>query len=893
MSLLRSLSDGLRSLFRKERVKGELDEELRGFLEMAAQGKMKEGMSRKDALRAVRLEQGTLEVTKEVVRSAGWESFVETCLLDLRFGLRMLRKNPGFTAVAVLTLAMGVGVNTAMFTVIRAVLLKPLEYRDPDRLVRLVLTVPNRNVIDQAFNEVRFEEMRATAQSFSELGAFGPLENFTLSGAGEPEVVNAARVSANFLSILGTEPILGRSFLPEEEKHSGDPVAMISSELWQRRFNSDPHVVGKSATIDAVPYTIIGVLPTGFAFPTADVDIWVTRPSEWSALPSAGWRTVGLLKGFARLKPGVSLEQTRAEMNVLQRRYAIAHPNPNDTDPRVTMGVVALRDQIVANVRPMLWILFSSVGFLLLIACANVASLSLARATTRSREFAVRAAIGASRGRLLAQLLAESLILAFAGGIGGLLLAKWSLHSIMRIDVLHLPRVAEIRLDSMVFAFTLALSMATAVLFGLLPSLSVSRPDVAGILRENVGAGRAAWKLFGSRGLLVVGQVALSTVLLIGAVLLLKSFARLHSVDPGFQPSNLLTVRLALPRARYDTDVKKEALFEELVRRLTALPGVRSASAALSLPTKKPLYTNIMKVEGVQLTDEDYGLSDIQLQSITPGYFQTLGIPLRRGHEFTEQDNVLGAPPVVILNESLARLIWPDYPRTQDLIGRHIWEGADKMIGELKIVGVVGDVNETGLTSQPRPEFYVPFVVHPPQRVYLALRTHSDPLILASAVRSQVLAIDSDEAISDVNTMEDVIDESVGQQRLTMVLVGTFAALALALAIVGIFGLVAYSVSVRTQELGIRLALGAHRQDILRLVLGQAFALNFLGVALGLVGAVALTRVMKEFLFQISVTDPATLVGVALLFLSVGLLASFIPAERATRVDPMIALRAA
>ena len=871
----------------------EVDEELRSHLEHLIETNLAAGMPPDQARRNAAIAFGGVEQTLEACReqAPGW--FMDTVLHDARFAFRMLRKSPGFTAMAILTLALGIGVNTAIFTVIRTVLLKPLPYPDPGRLVRLVLTVPHRNVTDQAFNEVRFDEMRASAQSFSELGAFGPLENFTLSGVGDPEVVNVARVSANFLTILGTEPILGRSFLPEEDKHRGPPVVMISSELWRRRFNGDPQIVGKPATIDAVPYTIIGVLPDGFAFPVPDVDMWVTRPSEWSALPSGAWHTVGLLKGFARLRADVTLEQGRAEMNVLQQRYATAHPNPNDADPRVTMGVVPLRDQMVGDVRPMLWMLFNAVGFLLLIACANVASLSLARATTRAREFAVRAAIGATRGRLLGQLLTESLILAAAGGVGGLLLARWSLHSIVRIEALHLPRATEIRPDSIVFGFTLGLSVVTAVLFGLLPSLSISRPDLSDIMRDNVGASRVASKLFGSRGLLVVGQIALSTVLLIGAVLLLRSFSRLHSVDPGFRPSNLLTFRLALPRARYDTDAKKESLFQQLVGRLAVTPGVQDVSAALSLPTKKPIYTNIMKVEGVRLADEDYGLTDIQLQSVTPGYFQTLGIPLRQGREFTEQDNVSGAPPMVILNESLARLIWPDYPGAQDPIGRHLWEGADKAVGELQIVGIVGDVHESGLTTRPRPEFYVPFVVHPPQRAYFAVRTHTDPLTLASAVRSQVLAVDRDEAVSDLHTMEDVIEESVGQRRLTMFLVATFASLALILAIVGIFGLMSYSVSKRTQEVGIRRALGADRGDILRLVLGQAFTLSCLGVGLGLVGAFAITRVMKDFLFQISPTDPATLVGIALVFLIVALLASFIPAERATRVDPMTALRAA
>jgi putative ABC transport system permease protein len=874
------------------KTQAEVDDELRCHLEHLTEAYLAAGMPPEQASRQAVLAFGGVERAREQCREQRPGRFMETIVQDVRYGLRTLRKDLGFTTVVILTLALGIGANTAMFSVIRTVLLKPLEYRDPERLMRLVLAVPRRNVPDQAFNEVRFEEMRSAAHSFSELGVSGPLENLTLSGGGEPEVVNAARVSANFLTILGTEPLLGRSFLPEEDRHGGPPVAMISSELWRRRFNSDPQVVGKPATLDAVPYTIIGVLPARFAFPVAAVDLWVTRPSEWSALPSGAWRTVGLLKGFARLKPEVSLEQARAEMGVLQQRYALAHPNPNDADPSVTMGVVPLRDQLVANVRPMLWILLGAVGFLLLIACANVASLSLARATSRSREFALRAAIGATRRRLVGQLLAESLLLAVAGGAGGVLLAKWSLHVIGRMDALNLPRAAQIRLDGVVLGFVLVVSITTGVLFGLFPSLSVSRPNLAGILRGGFGAaGQGASRFLSARALLVVGQVALSTVLVIGAALLLQSFARLHTVDPGFRSADLLTVRLALPRARYDTDAKKEEFFQELVRRMTAIPGVRSAAAALSLPTKSSLYTNIMKVEGVDLADEDYGLADMQLQSITPGYFQTLGIPLRLGRVFTEQDNAPGAPPVVVLNESLARLLWPDYPRAQDPIGRHIWEGADREAGELEIVGVVGDVHEGGLTTEPRPEFYVPLVVHPPQRAYLAVRTQGDSLGLANAIRSQVLAIDGDQAVSDIHTMEEVIDESVGQRLLTMMLVGTFAGVALLLAIVGIFGLVAYSAARRTQEVGIRRALGAQQGDILRLVVSQGLALALCGVVLGVVGAFALTRVMKEFLFQMSATDPPTFLGVALLFVLVALAASFIPARRAARGDPMIALR--
>jgi len=880
------------TLLRRNRSDQRLDDEIQFHLEQQIAENVAAGMSPEEARYAAMRTFGNPTFFKEETRDT-WGRLRPQLAQDIRYGLRMLRKSPGFTSVAILTLTLAIGANTAMFSVIRAVLLKPLEYHEPDRLVRLVLTVPKRHVPDQAFNQVRFDEMQAASHSFSALGAFGPLENLTLSGNGESEVVNVARVSANFLSVLGVQKILGRSFLPEEDRHGGPRVALISSGLWHGRFHNDPQIVGKTATLDEAPYTIVGVLPPGFAFPVPDTDVWVTRPSEWSALPPPYWRTVGLLKGFARLNPQVTLEQAKAEMSVLQRSYALAHPNPNDADPSVTMGVVPLKDQVVANVSSMLWMLFDAVGLLLLIACGNLASLSLGRASSRSREFAIRASMGAGRARLVGQLLVESLLLATAGGASGVLLAKWSLHAITRVPAFHLPRTGEIRLDGLVLGFTLLISVATGILFGLFPSLSASRPDLADVLRGSVEvASQRVGRLLNSRGLLVAGQVALSTVLLIGTGLLLKSFARLHCVDPGFRTTNLLTAKIALPRTKYDTDVKKEAFFQELLRRVSALPGVSRAAAALSVPTKNSLATNILQVEGVELRDKDFGLPDIQLQSVTPGYFQTLGIPLERGREFTAQDNMSGAPPVVMINESLARLLWPNYPDGSDPIGRHIREGADKAIGKLEIVGVAGDVREKGLTDASRPEFYVPFAVHPPQRAYLVVDTQSgEPLSLANMIRSKVLAIDQDQAISDVHTMEEVIEESIGQRRMTMVLAALFASVALLLAVVGIYGLVAYSVAKRTQEVGIRRALGAQRSDVLRLVLGQGLALALSGVGAGVFGALALNRVMKEFLFQISATDPATFIGVAVLFIGVAFTACFIPAARAIRIDPMEALR--
>jgi putative ABC transport system permease protein len=556
--------------------------------------------------------------------------------------------------------------------------------------------------------------------------------------------------------------------------------------------------------------------------------------------------------------------------------------------------VVSLRDQLVANVRTMLWTLFGAVGFVLLIACANVASLLLARAASRSREFAVRAALGAARSRLIRQLLAESLVLATLGGALGVLLAQWSLRAITRVTVLPLPRAGEIRLDGMVLGFTVALSIATGVLFGLFPSLAMSRPDLAGVLRESgAAAGRGLSSrggVFGvsARGLLVVVQVALSVVLLIGAALLMQSFVRLHSVDPGFQPANLLTMKIALPLARYDTDQKRAAFFADLVRRVEAAPGVRAATVALKLPTTTRLGTNI-HIAGRPDSDAEPLMA--QLQSITPGYLRTLGVALRRGRAFTARDNTPGSLPVVMINEGLARRYWPDYPNGQDPVGQRISTGFDKAIGWMEIVGIIADVHDQGLALDAESTVYLPTAVHPPQVAYRAARTEGDPRRFVNTVRSQVLAIDSDQPVSDVKTMDEVIEASVGQRRLTMLLLGVFAGMALLLAMVGIYGVIAYSVAQRTQEVGIRRALGAKPGDILRLVMGQALGLALAGVAIGIGGALAVNSVMKGLLFHVSATDPATYGAIAVLFIIVALAASYIPAWRATRIDPMAALR--
>jgi putative ABC transport system permease protein len=886
----------LRRFFRRARRVAESARDIQFHIETETDDNIARGMPPEEALGAARRKFGNTTLVREEIHRMNGMGFLETIWQDLRYSLRGLRKNPTFTFTAVVTLALGIGGNTAIFTLIRGVLLKPLEYRDPDRLVYFSIDNPRRNLQDLSFGLTQCEEMRAAAKSFTALGAYGRPENIMLSRSGEPEALKGARVSADFLDILGIQPVLGRSFLPEEDKRGGPQVAMISTELWQRRFGSDPQVVGKAATLNATPYTIIGVLPKSFVFPFAGVDVWVTRPSEWSLMAPRYWDGP-LLNGFARLKRGVSLEQARAEMKVLQQQYAVAHPSLMSPDRGEIMRVVWLKDHFVADVRPMLWTLFGAVGFVLLIACANVASLLLARSTSRSREFAVRAALGAGRGRLIRQLLAESLMLAVAGGVLGVLLANWSLRAVTHIGPLNLPRASEVRPDGIVLAFSVLVSIVAGVLFGLFPSLKSSRPDLADELRESGAAagrglsGRRGVFGLSARGLLVVGQIALSIVLLIGAALLMQSFVRLHRVDPGFQPANLLTAKIALPPARYDTDRKKSAFFRELLPHLEHLPGVSGAAMAMSLPTTTWIRTNILEVEGKPPLEPSDASSYGVWQSITPGYFHTLGIRLKRGREFTARDNTTGAPPVMMVNERLTRILWPHYSSGENPIGRHVKEAYDKSIGWMEVVGVVADIHEAGLANAAVPEFYLPCVVHPPQTAYLVVRTAGDPLRLAGAIRLRVLAIDRDQPISDVKTMEAVLTANFGQRRLAMLLLGSFAGVALLLAVVGLYGVIAYSIAQRTQEVGIRRALGAQQGDILRLVLRQGLALSLAGVTIGVAGAFALTRVMKNLLFHVTATDPATFAGIAVVFIIVALAASYIPARRAARIDPMAALR--
>jgi len=865
---------------RRKRMMEDLDRDVRDFIERETQDNIARGMPPAKARFAALRKFGNVTRVKEET----WEvwSFVwlEQLWQDLHYGMRMLVKNPGFTAVAVLTLALGIGANAGIFTVIRSVLLKPLDYPDPNQLVE----------ISGGATSIRFEELRSAARSYSGVGAFrGGVENATLSGGAGPEVLNEARVSANFLRVLGVEPVLGRSFLTDEDTPGGPAVAMISAELWHRRFGGDPRVVGKTVALAATPHTIIGVLPPKFQFPFSGLDVWVTKPYFMMTALTP------YLEVFGRLKPRVSIGQANAELALLNRQYNLAHPGMLDSSAASDERVTTLKDSLVADVRPMLWMLFGVVGFVLLIACANVASLLLARAIFRTQEFAVRAALGAGRGQLIAQLLAESLLLAVAGGGLGVLLAKWSLSGITRMATLDLPRMGEIQLDGKVFGFAVVLSVVTGVLFGLVPSLGVSRPDLVRMLKA--GGEAAPWDSTRRRGpwfslrslafrdFLVAGQVALSMVLLIGATLLMKSVARLQRVDPGFQPSNLLTMQISLPPSRYDTDWKKAAFFDELVRRVQSLPGVRSAAATLTLPLTGFARTPVQIATQPPEPLDKRPLAIIQ--DITPAYFQTLGIPLRRGREFTAHDN-LDSERVAIIDERFSRLFWPAYPSGQNPIGQLILIGANPRPAE--IVGIVADVHQA-LEIDSKAGVYCPFAQNPLQAAMFAVRTDGSPIRFVHAVRGEVLTIDRDQPVSAVKTMDDLVADELGQRRLILLLLGSFAGLALLLVVIGIYGVVAYSTARRTHEVGVRRALGAHEADILRLIMGQGLGLTSAGIVMGIGMAFALTRVMRGLLFHVSPTDPASFLSAALLTVLVTLGASYIPARRATKVDPMAALK--
>jgi len=804
---------------------------------------------------------------------------------DIRYGLRMLLRQPGLTLIAILTLALGIGANTAIFSVVNGVLIQPLPYQDPDRLVRLSEWSPRIPGLSISYPDLL--DWREQNQVFTQI-AGTQFNSYNLTGGDEPERLQGRAVSAEFLEVLGVRPMLGRAFLAAEDRPGGNRVCLMSYGLWQRRFGSDPHIVGKTITLNGEPYTAVGVLPRNYRFGTP-TDIFVPLGLEGKSEVMKERANHPGIYAIARLKPGVSFEQAEAEMKVIAKRLGEQYPKSNG-DNSVTL--TPLREYFVGEIRLSLLILLGAVSCVLLIACANVANLLLARAAARGREIAIRTALGASRLRVIRQLLTESVLLAILGGAAGLLLALWGVDILRRADLDSLPTTADIGLDQYVLGFTSAVSLLTGLIFGLAPALQASRLDLNESLKES---GRSAT---GGRGrarvrhLLVISEVALSLVLLVGAGLLVRSFIRLRQTDTGFDPQNLVTMQLSL-RVGQDEGHKVTQFFTEVGHRVKALPGVRAVAFSNGVPFLGAMETSFAIVGR---DNPDVSKRPLAVEYITsPDYLQTVGVRLVKGRFFSERDTQ-HSPLVAVIDEEFARSHFPN----EDPVGKYLEGSKEFKIPDAQIVGVVSHVKNYGLGA-PGPvqaELYYSFNQVPDRflpvlsdRMSLIVRTAADPMSLIPAVRREVQAVEKNQPVYHVKTMEQVIAESIGSQRFSMLLLSLFAVMALLLAAVGIYGVISYSVTQRTHEIGIRMALGAQTGDVLKLVLRQGITVALVGVAIGLVAALALTRLMSSLLFGVSATDPVTFALIALLLTGVALLASYLPARRATKVDPMVALR--
>jgi putative ABC transport system permease protein len=795
---------------------------------------------------------------------------MQTFMQDLRYGARMLWNNPGFTLIAVLTLALGIGANTAIFGVVNAVLLRPLPFKESERLVMAWNRGPEAAGGDRTPLAVAdLLDWRAQNRSFADIEAFATTV-FNYTGGESPERVQAAQVTANLFSILGVLPSLGRNISPDEERPGAQRVALISDGFWRKYFAADPQAVGRSITLNGTGFTIIGVMPAGLDFPNKDVGLWTALQ-----LQQPTRRGPFFLTGVARLKSGVSLEQVRAEAMM-----------KSSFRGDVNLNVLTVNEFIVGDVRMALLLLLGAVTLVLLIASVNVANLMLVRSAARMKEISIRAALGASRVRIIRQLLTESLLLALAGGLLGLLLASWGGDLLLKIAPEGIPRLDRIGIDGSALGWTALVSLLTGVLFGLAPAWQSSRLSLNEALKEG---GRSVTESRGkrrSRDLLVISELALAVVLLIGAGLLVKSLWRLQRVDSGVNTERILTMQLALRGQRYADRQQVAAFYQRLLERIQALPGVREAAASNSLPPDSTEFSDDFTIEGrPAVPNQPPPIAYMIL--VSPEYFRAFNIPLRRGRYFNAADT-RDAPQVAIISETTARQFFPN----EDPIGKRVNTSNVGQPSWWQIVGVVGDVKYTGLAGETQPAMYQPLAQSPSGSMFLSIKTEvADPLSLVAVARNEIRSLDSELPVSRVRSLEQNFASAVAQPRFGTMLIALFAALALILASVGIYGVISYSVTQRTHEIGVRIALGASSRDVLMLVVKQGMALTAIGVAIGLIASFALTRLMKTLLFSVSATDSLTFVATPLLLAFIALLACWIPARRATKVDPMIALR--
>jgi putative ABC transport system permease protein len=806
---------------------------------------------------------------------------MDALLRDITYSLRRLRKAPAFTAIVVITLALGIGANTAIFSVVNTVLLRALPFRDPGSLVTILHFYPSLNNLEAPVSARGFKRYRDETKSFESIAVetgFGA----NLTGSGDPERVPGARVSGDWFHVLGVTPMLGRALTRDDDEPGKEHVVVLSHGVWTRLFGASPAAIGKSIELNGEGFQVVGVMPASFkSFFSGNADLFVPlalRPPQFNSGNE-------YLNATARLKAGVPLERAKAEMKTFADN--IKRENPNGYPPTWTLQLRTIDDLATGRIRPVLLVLLGAVGFVLLIACANVANLLLARAAVRTKEIAIRSALGADRASLVRQLLTESVLLAVTGGVVGLALAQWSVKSLVALNP-TLPRASEIGIDANVMLFTLAVSVITGLLFGLAPALQTAKTNLQETLKDGSRSGTADFAGRNVRRVLVVAEVALSLTLLVGAGLLIRSVMKLQGISPGFDPQNVLTFNLALPAVKYPTDTSQVLFIDQAMQRLNAVSGVRAAGATTVLPFGGGWSTSTLSVEGVTIPQGQNGpWGDVR--QVTPRFFESLRVPLKKGRLFTDQDR-LGTPLVGIIDEVFAK----KYFANTDPIGKRFAFGGGRTTPDstwFTIVGVVGHTAHEGLDAEPRIQYYLTMAQTGGRGMVVTMRTDANPLAVLPAARAAVQAIDPALPLSNPKTLEEWVEASVGQRKLSMILLGIFSGIALLLASIGIYGVMSYSVAQRTRELGIRMALGAARPSVLALVVGQGMWLAGAGIVIGLGAAFALTRFLAAQLYGVGATDPATFAIVSGLLVSVALAATLVPALRATRVDPVVALR--
>jgi len=881
MAMLNKLKLRLRALFFKSKMEEQLDEEVHFHLEREIEENIARGMTLEEARYAALRSFGGVERVKEESRDVRGVRLLEEGWQDLRYGARMLLKKPGFALIAVITLGLGIGANTAIFSVVNAVLLESLPYRAPEELVLARSLYETTGVRSLSVSNADFQDWRAQNHVFTDIAIFRG-EGFALAVRKDLEEIRGATVSANFFQLLGLNLIRGRYFLPAEDAPGSEKVAILSYALWWRVFGADEGLVGRQIKLGDQLFTVIGILPPEFKFPfqLERADIWTTNSILPSGMMGRGARH---FRAIARLKPGVSLEAAQAEMAAIAGRLEQENPA---TNRNLSVSIVSAHEELTKDVSQTLWLLFGAVAFVLLIACANVANLLLARALSRHKEMAIRAALGANSRRIIRQLLAESLLLSLAGGALGLLLAAWGIPLLLALSPKNLPRINTIDLNWRVLGFALLVSILTIALFGLAPALKVAHPDMTESLKEggktsSAGAGRNRL-----RAALVVGEIAIALILLVGAGLLINSFIRLNRVELGFKPENVLSASLDISPRKYPTGNERIAFVDQARERIKNLPGAHSVSFSSSFPFMGGVYASF----GIKGQPEDAPKNDlVAVSTITPDYFEVVGIPLSQGRAFAETDDKSSAGAAIV-NEAFARRFFPN----ESPLGKSVILSVNRdkdSPKEFEIIGVAGDTRSVALDREPGPAIYTPYRQTPWTFGQLVIRTERNAIGMANAVRQQIRSLDPDQTIANSDTLETLISSSIAPQRFNLVLLGVFAAIGLLLTLVGIYGVMSYHVAENTREIGIRVALGAQRRDILKLVVWQGLSLTLIGVVIGVAGAFGLTQLMDSLLFGVKATDPLTFSIVASSFGVVALLACYIPARRATKVDPLVALR--